>query len=267
MLALVPPLALALRRPSPRRAWAEHRLLVAVYGVLAAAGIALAATGRAGGRPRHLPRRRRGQPAAAAHAAVARSSTSPSSRSRVGVLPFLVAAGWALARLVRTRTIRERGAFAAVFVVVVCRARRRGDLVRPPLHGLRGQRPLPLLRRPARPGRVRRRARRPALAALGARSRRRSLVAARLLRAAAAELREAEPRPAARGRRTEPSSRRRARSALRAGCSRWRRSSRRRSSSRRRCSCAGARSPRRSRSSRSSRCPSRPAPPSRASSR
>lgn len=115
-LGLVLPLAVLVHAATRRRRPA-NRLLAAVYGAAAVGAVALAATGglsralgtyRAAGQgdllPPYLAR------GVAEHLAALALATA--------VLPFLVAAGWALARVVRPRDA-EPAAFAAVLLVTL----------------------------------------------------------------------------------------------------------------------------------------------------
>ena len=200
-------------RSAARSALSGHRVLAVVYARRSRsprscsprpAGFSdTLGTYAAGGRGQHLPAPLRALPRRARGDDRARARDPPVPRRR---------------RLARRQPRRRVDAGAAGVRGARLgddrRARARGDLVRPPLRRRRRPRAVPLLRRPGRARRARRRVHRPPLAALVAarpgRGRR-----VRLLPGRAADVREAERRHARLGARRQDPRASRTRSAAR----------------------------------------------------
>jgi hypothetical protein len=117
VLLAVVPIALLLDRPAPRRVVSEHRLLAAVYSVLAVAAVVLAATG-------NLSR------ALGTYSVTAEGNVAPGGMPRsllehlaplglgTGIVPFVLGVAWLLSSPVQDRSRAQR-AFASIAGVAV----------------------------------------------------------------------------------------------------------------------------------------------------
>jgi hypothetical protein len=117
VLLVIVPLAILLHHFAPRRSIAEHRVLTAAYGVIAATAVILLATG-------NLSR------ALGTYSVTAEGNIAPSGMPRsllehiaplglgVGIVPFVLGIAWLLSSLVQERTPAQR-AFAAITGVAI----------------------------------------------------------------------------------------------------------------------------------------------------